>query len=925
MRGWSGPRCLVVAAIVTAGLVAAPVLPAGAAPPDGGGDRGEGALVRHLRTQAGQALRMARRADTGRVRFLGSATGRPIESRRGASKVPQDTVARTFLRRYAGLFGASAAPGDLRVLRTSRKNNDASGTSAVRFQQLAGGVPVLGGELVVNMDRHHNVLSASGETTPAAALPEPTVSITSTNAASIAVAVVARDRRTAAASLSAGVPALRVYDPALLGVPGTAPASLVWQVAVNGNATTDVHRMVFVDATTGFVRLNFDPNPQAKVRQVCDRRGVRSDTDACTAPYDITEGGSTARASTDAINAYLYAGDTYDFFKSRFGRDSLDGKGLVLKSTVRYCPKDRDDGAAVAPCPFPNAYWNGEQMVYGAGFASADDVVGHELTHGVTQNEANLFSLYQAGAITESISDIFGELIDQSNAWRGRGRDSTGTNGTVDYRWLLFEDAPGGVGRNMRDPTARKDPDRIRSGYYSAENEWSDKWDNGGVHANAGVGNKAAYFMAVGGTFNLRTIDPASALGNEKLAQLYYRVLTQHLTSGSDYADLADALQQSCAELVAGGPISAAATTLTFVSADCDTVKTAVEATEMYLQPIVRLRGKGATVPTGATNPEAPICDPGQQPSYDFFDNLEHPAVGNWVTSRRVGARDWFYPQIPNPLGLDLRYAKSGRTHMFADDPEFRADFAITTTRAFVPTPTSYLRFDHSHVFDFNYDTGLGVDSGVVEASVDGGKTFARLTPGAGEDYGPVVDAAAGNNSAIHGRAFVGDSHGYVSSRFFLGDLAGQSVKIRFRTASDARFGNFGWFIDDVRVYDCAAANTAPTGPPPPPVITSVTPAEDGIGVVWSAAVAPTGILGYVVTATSPGHTKSASVRSGLSGYTLRGLSGSTSYTVTVRAHSAFGDSLSVPSAAVTPANARPPAQPRACQSTHWRWLCASP
>ncbi|MEP7054403.1 MAG: M4 family metallopeptidase [Actinomycetota bacterium] len=898
----SGRTRLLLTATVSAALLSAPALPAAAAPPGGG----EGALIRHLRTTAGSSLRIGRQAANGRVRFLGSATGRPIESRRGAASLSAPAVARTFLARYSDLFGASAVVADLRVLKTSK---DASGAKSVRFQQEAGGVPVLGGELVVALDRHNNVLSASGETTPVRALPATAPVISAGKAAQIAVGIVARDIGADPKALSAQAPALRIYDPALLGVPGSSPAALVWAVTVTQGLA---HRQVYVDAARGFVRLNFDPDPHAKVRVVCDRAGQRTATDECTPPYDLIEGGSTARASADAVNAYLYSGDTYDFYKTRFGRDSLDGKGLVLKSTVRYCPDDSDAGApSLAPCPFPNAYWNGDQMVYGAGFASADDVVGHELTHGVTQNEANLFSLYQSGAINESISDIFGELIDQYNASvRTRGRDSDGSNGTVDYRWLLFEDGPGGVGRNMRDPTARKDPDRIRSGYYAAENEWSPKWDNGGVHANAGVGNKAAYLMAVGGTFNMRTIDPANALGNEKLAQLYYRTLTQHLTSGSDYADLADALQQSCAELVAGGAIAAAGTTLTFTVSDCATVATAVDATELRLQPLVRLR-KGTAVPTGATNPEAAVCDAGLAPSYTFYDNLEHPKVGNWVTSKRVGTSDWLYPPNPNPFDLDLEYAKSGKLHMFGDDPEVKTDFAITSARAFVPTATSYLRFDHSHVFDFNYDTNLGVDSGVVEYSIDGGTTFVRLQPESGELYGPVAAASTGNNSTIHGAAFVGDSHGYVSTRFFLGDLAGRSVKIRFRIATDSRFGDFGWFVDDVRVYDCAAGVTAPAGPPPAPVITSARSAEDGIGVVWSSAAAPTGISGYLVTARSASHTVAVPVAAGTSGYTVRGLSAASPYTVTVRAYSAFGDSLSAPTGPIIPADTQPPAPPR--------------
>lgn len=905
MRGWSGRNRLLFAAVACGALVTTPALP-GAAAPTGGDD----VLVRALRARAGSSLRIGRRADTGRVRFLGSTNGRSIHTLDGGRSLAPATVARSFMSRYAALFGAPTNAADLQLLGTT---GGAQGASAVRLQQLVGGVPVLGGELVVALDRDNNVLSASGETTPRAAIGSTVPAIDAAAATRIAVGVVARDRRTRVSAFTGAAPVLSVYDPGLLGVPGGGAVSLIWRVDVRSAGPGGVHRVVFVDAVRGYVRLNFDPRPHAKERIVCDRDGERTESDLCAPPFALVEGGSTAKVSADVLDAYLYAGDTYDYFRSRFGRDSIDNKGLRIKSTVRYCPLEDSEGEGTSDCPYANAYWNGRQMVYGAGFTRGDDVVAHELTHGVTQYEANLFSLYQAGAINESISDIFGELVDQYNASvRKRGRDSTGAGGSVDYRWLIFEDGPAGYGRSMRDPASLKDPDRVRSGYYSAENEWSTRWDNGGVHANAGVGNKAAYLMAMGGEFNRRNIPAEAALGNEKLAQLFYRALTQHLTSGSDYADLADALRQSCAELVAGGPITAAGKQMAFTEGDCATVFTAVDATEMHLQPIVRRRtNRDRSVDVlDATNPDAPVCDAGEQPAYLFYDNLEHPAASNWKATRRIGRRDWVYPQNPNPFDVDLDYAKSGKTHMFGDDAEFKSDFSITTTRTIVPTATTYLRLDHAHVFDFNYDSKLGIDSGVVEYSVDG-KTFVRLVPQAGAGYGPIATAAAGNNSTLQGQAFVGDSHGYVSSRFFLGALAGRQVTIRFRIASDGKFGNFGWFIDDVRVYDCAGANIAPTAPPPPPVITSVTPVEDGLAVIWSAQTVPTGISGYLLSVRAAGQTRTVSVPAGTMGYTLRGLPGGVPQVVTIRARSAFGDALSAPSTAVAPVDNKPPSPPR--------------
>ncbi len=104
-------------------------------------------------------------------------------------------------------------------------------------------------------------------------------------------------------------------------------------------------------------------------------------------------------------------------FYQSLGRDGIDNAGMPLLSTVRFCPD-------VAYCPYANAFWDGSQMTFGDGFASADDVVGHELTHGVTQFTSGLLYYYQSGAINESMSDVMGELFDQSYAGPPAGDDS---------------------------------------------------------------------------------------------------------------------------------------------------------------------------------------------------------------------------------------------------------------------------------------------------------------------------------------------------------------------------------------------------------------------------------------------------------------------------------------------------------------------
>jgi bacillolysin len=263
----------------------------------------------------------------------------------------------------------------------------------------------------------------------------------------------------------------------------------------------------------------------------------------------------------DVIYAHRYAGDTYDFYAKYLGRDSYDNKGSDIISNTHI------------PIASGNASWQStsKQMYYGDGFSQADDVVAHEITHGVSQFSAPTFAdMYvgQTGAIDESFSDIFGEFIDLTN---GHGRD------IPEFNWLIGEDLPitninpRGAVRNMANPPDYGHPDRMTSLYYASNQQTS--IDNGGVHIDSGVGNKAAFLMTSGGTFNGVAVP---GLGILKVARIYYHAY-RYLTAGTQYSDLFRILQQSCSDLT-----SIQVTT----PADCDSVYRAVVAVEMYKPPI---------------------------------------------------------------------------------------------------------------------------------------------------------------------------------------------------------------------------------------------------------------------------------------------------------------------------------------------------
>ena len=710
-----------------------------------------------LKRELGPSVKVAGHAETGQVRFVGAAPGHAIPSGAAPGASARE-AARSFLSAHGAAFGVRDQARDLRV---EASKTFRGGRSSVRFQQLLDGVPVLGGELVVNLDADRDVLAASGELLPGSVARLPRV--TADAARAEALAAVAKARKVSKARLTGSAPSLAVYDARLLGGPGPQGATLAWRLDVTGDSGLAIDDLVLIDAQRGNVAVRIQQIEEAKNRSVCDSNSTAAQLN-CTAPVRV-EGGP-ASGVADVNFAYDYAGDTYDFFFNRLGRDSLDGAGLSLKSTVRYCPSPTQ-------CPFQNAFWNGQQMVYGAGFAAADDVVGHELTHGVTDFSAHLFYYFQSGAINESLSDVFGEFIDQTN---GEGTD------TPDVKWRLGEDIPGiGAGRDMEDPTTQGHPDRMASDLYFADPNFL---DNGGVHINSGVNNKAAFLMTDGGTHNGRTV---SALGIPKVAQIYYDVQTQFLTSGSDYKDLGSALGQACDDLVGTTPSGAASA---ISAADCTEVRDAVAATEMGVDP------------PKAPAPEAPAaaCPSGQVRTDLFRDDMEDPNAGNWSGPTSV----W---------GFITDYAHSGVASLYGFNPGTITDASATMTGdVAIPAgaTSAYLRFDHA--YDFEFDSSFRYDGGVVEVSQNGGPFQDVADLGVDVGYNGTLRGAPSNNPLAGRDAFVARSNGYRATRVNLGSLKGDDVRFRFRIGADGAVSATGWIIDDVHIYSCGAPTVPPDG-----------------------------------------------------------------------------------------------------------------
>jgi Zn-dependent metalloprotease len=273
-------------------------------------------------------------------------------------------------------------------------------------------------------------------------------------------------------------------------------------------------------------------------------------SDARQSVYDVEHGGSNdlpgrlvrgqhdPPAADPAVNeAFDGTADTWTFYRDVFDRDSVDGRGGELVSSVHY------------GVDFDNAMWNGVQMVYGDGSGTlfargaltrALDIIGHELTHGVTQHTANLVYSKQSGALNEHFSDVFGTLVKQYTLRQSAEQAD----------WLIGAGALApGLGsalRSMKAPgTAWRFDDQpaTMDGYRDLPDDNRPSNDNGGVHINSGIPNHAFYLAA-------------TKLGGnawEAPGRIWFTTLTERLRADARFADAARATIDVARDLFGAG------------------------------------------------------------------------------------------------------------------------------------------------------------------------------------------------------------------------------------------------------------------------------------------------------------------------------------------------------------------------------------
>ncbi|HEX5690596.1 MAG TPA: M4 family metallopeptidase, partial [Roseiflexaceae bacterium] len=301
-------------------------------------------------------------------------------------------------------------------------------------------------------------------------------------------------------------------------------ATLSWQVTIMSSAPLGQWRY-FIHAGRALVVYRSNTVAEAK-----NRLTFTADNTTDIPGRLLIQEGERSRDEI-AQAAHDAAGKVYDYYFNTFRRDSIDGQGGEMVSTVHFGSDPRDA---------ENAAWVGEaqQMIYGDGgrifqpLAYGLDVVGHEFTHGIIDGTAGLVYEAQPGALNESYADVFGAMIDRAN-W------------TVGETIVKPGRFPLPYIRSLEDPSAggNYDPNNPLQGIGQpttvdeyANLPISRRYDNGGVHINSGIPNHAAYLLA-------------QAITREKTEQIYYRTMTQYLTPEAEFLDAANLTARAATEL----------------------------------------------------------------------------------------------------------------------------------------------------------------------------------------------------------------------------------------------------------------------------------------------------------------------------------------------------------------------------------------
>ncbi len=454
--------------------------------------------------------------------------------------------AKKFLEKNKSIFKFESNKSNFEV---ASVETDELGFTHLRFKQMFDGKEVCGNGVVLHYDINGNLTTITGT------LKNKIKNISKKNPTAITVeqAIEIAKESKEFDELSEDAIAENIiyhknnvsYDAYKVNIVYDYPTTGSWNIfvdAYSGDIIDEVNLIrvqsvvgqgVAVNGTTRSLNLNYINN-KYKLQDLT--KNMSGTINTYTANYRNTTNGTLAYSTSStvsdraAVSAHSYAGVVYDFYKNLFNRNSINNSGMSINSVIHYGNN------------YNNAFWNGYKMVYGDGdgsvFTSLSgdlDVVAHEMTHGVTSYSGNMNYENQPGALNESVSDVFGVLIQTYDKYNV---DNGGTWQFNAADWVVGDEiytpnTPGDALRSLADPTLYDQPANMNN-YQNLPN--TSAGDYGGVHINSGIPNKAAYLLS-------------NSIGCEKTARIYYRALTVYFNTTTNFAQARLGLIQAAQDL----------------------------------------------------------------------------------------------------------------------------------------------------------------------------------------------------------------------------------------------------------------------------------------------------------------------------------------------------------------------------------------
>jgi Zn-dependent metalloprotease len=421
---------------------------------------------------------------------------------------------------------------------------DSYGLKHIRLRQFQNDVPIIGGEVIVHVDKNNRVAAVTGQWAP------------SLTVAALA-APISTDKAGAAAIAAFPGQALKVQQsPQKVIFNGM----MAYEVTVKSTTKEPASYRCYIDAQKGTMLaavnqiLHAGPGTNGEHTVISGIRLADEDGAAVTMTAWHDAGGNYFMYNKDSawgvfnLNSYDWEqrttsawGDS-DPAAVSLGRNMASVQNWVSSALGR---RSFDDAGALAVANvhegsyYVNAYWDGSDFHFGdgdgmtAGPLTVLDIVGHEYGHAITQYTSNLVYAYEPGALNESYSDIMGALVEFAEQPDGRSAYPASVNGQSD--WLCGEDSwiMDAALRDLRDPQRYGQPS-----YYLGTNWFNGDDDNGGVHYNSGVQNFAFYLLAEGGSgTNDGHPYSVTGLGIETARDIALYANTYLLTQDAQYRD----------------------------------------------------------------------------------------------------------------------------------------------------------------------------------------------------------------------------------------------------------------------------------------------------------------------------------------------------------------------------------------------------